>query len=270
MGDRSIAKPMAAENAELGTALIDFFEGLEQGLGTQAFSEVEAARFCRLALIRMSANCRACAAGGRETWADPADVAASEGEQRGRFLLRLVMAKISGLFHVGGHRGALPRSIIDGIDRYLGKLLGQIVYDDLNAISREVIEAAGPYRSDEELVAKVMAMPAGRRFLVDMLARILVRFEHYERARKTAVNIINTRLTPEQSIDFRTFDLVFGALFDDVFDIVRSDEGERIRLDYMIGDGASRTIVEIREQRMAGGDGAAPPRRKPRVRRRAM
>ena len=188
-------------------------------------------------------NCGTCAK-FRGTDADPA--APPKDPRRQRFLLRLVVSQVSSLFF--GTKQVYPRVVVEGLDRYLRKSLGDILYEDLNKEADSLLYRVNT-NDDIELVQRINANSDWRRFADNIRIRVLLRFENFTQARKTFVTVIDNavREQGQGSFEDHNFPILFDALFRDIFEALNSDES-RLRLDYQFGDGTAKKIHSIVDQ----------------------
>ena len=71
----------------------------------------------------------------------PADIVIC-GSRRNRFILRLLVARVSHLFDGrGGWGRQIRRDFLNGFDRYLVQLLGRTLYNQLNDEARDILRA---------------------------------------------------------------------------------------------------------------------------------
>lgn len=170
-----------------------------------------------------------------------------EQGNRSKFLLRLIAGKFSHLFNAPS--GAIfPRNVVAGFDDYLIKLLGEILYEELNDES-ETLLANFHTDDDEEIWKEINETPQHKRFAYNILVRILLRFEDFSWARKNFISIVNN-VTERQSgfiFDENHFCILYQALFSDIFSAVWNDE-ETLKLDFMFGDGTMDLIDRIRDE----------------------
>ncbi len=187
-------------------------------------------------------NCRSC------TLAFDPGVAEERSKRfrdprRQRFLLRLVATRISHLF--AGERAVFPRSVVEGMDNYLRKALGEVIYGEINEETASLLNKITA-KDDDELMDKIRGNPEWKRFYDLILIRILLRFEQFPKAQKTFITIIDRTMQEKSNFTFTDthFPWLFNALFGDIFQQL-NDEEQRLRWDYMFGDGTSRKLELI-------------------------
>jgi hypothetical protein len=179
--------------------------------------------------------------------------------RRNRFLLRLVVSRVSPLF--SGNKAILPRSIIEGLDSYLIKAFGPIIYEELNNEADHILWnlAVG---DDRELWEAINRNPSVRRFADTIFIRILFRFDNFPAGKKIFVSIVDRTMQDRSNFTFTEdhFFAVFEAMFAHLWSEAQS-EGQRIRWDFLFGDGTSSRLIEILKQglgrwlkRKAGGN----------------
>ena len=170
-------------------------------------------------------------------------VKALRDPRRSRFLLRVVVGRVSSLFT--GETAPLPRSLIEGLDRYLKKAFGDMIYGELDAEADELV-----YRincdDDEKMWEAIRSNPQWRRFVDTIFLRILFRFENFPAGKKTFMSIVDRTMQESSPFVFNEehFLLVFEALFSDLWGELQKEE-QRIRWDFMFGDGTSKKIETI-------------------------
>jgi hypothetical protein len=181
-------------------------------------------------------NCRACLHAQREgiTPRDP---------RRTRFLLRLVVSRVSHRF--AGDKATMPRSLIEGVDQYLRKAFGQIIYDELNAEADQILYDLN-IDDDYAMWEHIRKSPPMRRFVDTVFIRILFRFESFPAGKKTFVSIVDRTMQDLSHVSFT--DENFYGVFEDLFSHLwreLKDEEQRLRWDFMFGDGTSKRLVAI-------------------------
>jgi len=163
--------------------------------------------------------------------------------RRNRFLLRLVLSRVSHLF--SGNRAILPRSLIEGLDTYLIKAFGPIIYEELNNEADQILWNlhAG---DDRELWDAINKNPPVRRFVDTIFIRILFRFENFAAGKKTFTSIVDRTMQDKSNFSFNEdhFYAVFESLFSELWTEAQN-EGQRIRWDFLFGDGTSSRLIEI-------------------------
>lgn len=225
-------------NREMMKYLISSFAKLLDPAKQAEFAKISA----QLAAA-IDSNCGTCA---KVRGADPDFTGAPKDPRRQRFLLRLVVSQVSSLFF--GAKPVYPRVVVSGLDAYLRKSLGDILYEDLNKEADNLLYRVNT-NDDIELVQRINANPDWRRFADNIRIRVLMRFENFHQARKTFVAVIDNAVKEQGQGSFEDhhFPVLFDALFRDIFDALNSDE-TLMRLDYQFGDGTARKIHAIVEQ----------------------
>lgn len=145
-----------------------------------------------------------------------AQTATERDTRRNRFLLRLVLSRISPLF--SGNKAILPRSIIEALDTYLIKAFGPIIYEELNNEADQILWnlAVG---DDHQLWDAINRNPPVRRFVDTIFIRILFRFENFQAGKKIFSSIIDRTMQDRSNFSFTEdhFYAVFEALFNDLW-----------------------------------------------------
>ncbi|TCS63054.1 hypothetical protein [Varunaivibrio sulfuroxidans] len=170
-----------------------------------------------------------------------------ETGNRHKFLLRLIAGRFSHLF-AAPKAAIFPRNIVAGFDDYLQKLLGDMLYDELNQEAQLVLSNHAT-DDDQEIWKKIGETERDRRFAYNILIRILLRFSDFTWARKNFISIVNN-VTERQSgfiFDEDHFCLMFNALFSDIFQIIWNDQ-QSLKLDFMFGNGTVDSIDRIRDE----------------------
>jgi hypothetical protein len=169
--------------------------------------------------------------------------------RRNRFLLRLVLSRVSPLF--SGKNAILPRSLIEGLDSYLIKAFGPIIYEELNNEADQILWnlAVG---DDHQLWDAINKNPPVKRFVDTIFIRILFRFENFPAGKKTFISIVDRTMQDKSGVSFTEehFFAVFEAMFSDLW-VEAQNEGQRIRWDFLFGDGTSSKLLEILKQGLA-------------------
>lgn len=179
---------------------------------------------------------------------------AAKDPRRQRFLLRLVAGRISHLFV--GDRAILPRTVVEGMDRYLRKALGDVIYSELNRESELLLEKVG---SDDDRIVweRISETPDWRRFADTILIRILLKFENFQAAKRIFMSVVGMAMNEGGKFQIKDghFHILFEALFGDMAG--RADqESQRILWDYQFGDETGKRLVVIFNR--AKGDRTPP------------
>jgi len=169
-----------------------------------------------------------------------------ESGNRSKFLLRLIAGRFSHLFS-GSDNPIFPREVVMGFDNYLDKLLGEVLYSELNVESQELLSQ---FQTDDdgEIWKMIGQNDRHKRFAYNILIRILLKFEDFEWAKRNFISILNN-VTERRSgflFEDKHFQLLFTALFSDLFRALWDDE-ESIKLDFMFGDGTADRLDSIRD-----------------------
>lgn len=166
--------------------------------------------------------------------------------RRSRFLLRLVVSRVTPLF--SGKTTTLPRSLIDGLDRYLNKAFGQVIYDELNAETNQMLHNLH-VEDDEQMWNSIRKNPQWRRFADTIFIRILLRFENFALGKKTFMHIVDFTMQEQSRFNFTEehFFMVFEALFSELWKDLQ-DADRRLRWDFAFGDGAAKRLDGILAQ----------------------
>jgi len=169
--------------------------------------------------------------------------APTKDTRRNRFLLRLVLSRLSHLF--AGNKAILPRSLTEGIDTYLKKAFGPIIYDELNNEADQILWNLHT-GDDRELWDSINKNPPVRRFVDTIFIRILFRFENFANGKKTFITIVDRTMQDKSNFSFTEdhFFSVFEAMFSDLWTEAQN-EGQRVRWDFLFGDGTSSRLIEI-------------------------
>ncbi len=177
-----------------------------------------------------------------------------EPSRRSKFILRLLIARVSHLFRSGDLAGQrLPREFIRGFDNYLRKLLGSALYSELNDEAKDllnVIEAD----EDTEIWKKIYVNAKYRVFSMNILIKFLEKFENFNRGKRYFMSIINAAVMEDSSdgghledfvMDDGQFSMVFGTMFSDIFKIM-GDEEHTAGFDKTFGGGTWARLDGIR------------------------
>lgn len=166
--------------------------------------------------------------------------------KRSKHLLRILVSCLSMHFPENGESTVLSRSIIAGLDDYLKKLLGEILYDSLNEAARGLLDRI-PNTRDETFREELLADPEGSIFLRTILIRVLLRFENYQKGKEVFMTVISAKQEKEQrKLTGKDFRLTFYCLFEEIFGLLES-ERERLHLDFTFGLGTANAIEEIQK-----------------------
>ena len=178
----------------------------------------------------------------------------SGSERRHKFLLRLLVGKISHLLsdHMG-RRQIIPRAFLNGFDEYLTMLLGDQLYEELNPKAAELLERISS-DDDFHIWRTILSTDEYRSFSYTILAQILLKFRSFARGKRNFMAIVNTvivdMLKAAGKYDGRDvfteghFNLVFATLFSDIFDAVETEEGQGA-IDVLVGEGTSLALRAI-------------------------
>ncbi len=163
--------------------------------------------------------------------------------RRSRFLLRLIVGRVSHLF--AGKNPKLPKSVIEGLDQFFIKAFGPMVYEELNNEADDMFRGI-PSGDDQEMWRLIKATPHWRRFAETILIRILFRFENFPNGKKTFMLIVGRVMQDMSKFTFADahFNMIFSALFADLLHELKTDE-QKLRVDFMFGDGTSAKLVAI-------------------------
>lgn len=163
--------------------------------------------------------------------------------RRARFLLRLIAARISHLFV--GDKAILPRTVAEGVDRYLKKALGDVVYGELNR-EAEALLAKIATDDDKEIWGRIYDNSDWRRFGETILIRILLKFENFPAAKRIFMSVVGMAMSEGSNFQMKDghFHILFEALFGDVAKNVET-EAQRIIWDYQFGEDTGTKLITI-------------------------
>jgi len=183
-------------------------------------------------------NCQACRQSLQQS-----ESGAPRDPRRSRFLLRLVVSRVSHLFV--GDKAVMPRSLIEGLDRYLNKAIGSIMYEELNAEANQLLYNLN-VDDDRQMWDGIRKVPQWRRFVDTVFIRILFRFENFAKGKKTFMSILAMTMEEQSRFAFGDdqFYLVFEALFADLWNQMQHEE-TRIEWDFLFGDGTVKRLEVI-------------------------
>lgn len=179
-----------------------------------------------------------------------AEAAAQQPQQesgnRSKFLLRLIAGRFSHLF-ADPENPVFPREVVMGFDNYLAKLLGEVLYSELNVEAQELLSQ---FQTDDdgEIWKMIAQNDRHKRFAYNILIRILLKFEDFDWAKRNFIAILNNVTERRSGFLFEDthFQLLFTALFSDLFRALWDDE-ESVKLDFMFGDGTADRLDGIRD-----------------------
>ena len=168
-----------------------------------------------------------------------------ETGNRSKFLLRLIAGRFSHLF-ADPENPIFPREVVMGFDNYLAKLLGDVLYSELNVEAQELLSQFTT-DDDGEIWKMIGENDRHKRFAYNILIRILLKFEDFEWAKRNFISILNNVTERKSGFLFEDphFQLLFTALFSDLFRALWDDE-ESVKLDFMFGDGTADRLDGIR------------------------
>ena len=202
-----------------------------------------------------------------------ADADATGTARRAKFVLRLLIARVSHLFKSANKEShqKLPREFIHGFNAYLKKLLGANLYLELNKESKDLL---GMIDSDGDALIwkKIYQNPKCRVFSLSILILFMQKFENFNRGKRYFMSIISASVMGEGArtgledflMDYGQFNMVFGTMFSDIFKIM-GDEKSAGGFDNTFGGGtwASLDLIRTAYQEylvLHSDDGFLPPR----------
>jgi hypothetical protein len=102
---------------------------------------------------------------------------------------------------------------------------------------------------DVQMWAGIRKNVQWRRFVDTIFVRILFRFESFTLGKKTFMNIVNMTMEEQSRFTFdeEQFFAVFEALFIDLWKDLQLED-QRIRWDFLFGDGAAKRLDAILNQ----------------------
>ena len=161
-------------------------------------------------------------------------------DNRSRFLLRLVCASFSGAFSESADY--IPRSIIEGFDRFLEGVFGEtygLLNDKFEFIIQDFTDCP-----DERLWERIFADDFRYHMAIRVLHDLILKFGKYGAEKTFLINAINGEIPPGQRFLFndRHFELVFLSLFYHLHHY--ASENQRL-FDWIYGEGAAETVTEI-------------------------
>lgn len=193
----------------------------------------------------------------------PAPVGQKPVEQgnRSMFLLRLIAGRFSHLF-ADPNNPVFPREVVMGFDNYLMKLLGEVLYGELNVEAEELLSNFATDTDDGLIWKEIGKNDRHKRFAYNILIRILMKFEDFEWAKRNFISILNNVTERKSGFLFEDqhFQLLFTALFSDLFKALWDDE-ESLKLDFMFGEGTADRLDGIRDTFKAYKDQLAAVRK---------
>jgi hypothetical protein len=169
-----------------------------------------------------------------------------ESGNRSKFLLRLIAGRFSHLF-ADPNNPVFPREVVMGFDNYLNKLLGGVLYSELNVEAQELLSYFNT-DDDGEIWREIAKNDRHKRFAYNILIRILLKFEDFDWAKRNFISILNnvTEIKTGFLFEDQHFQLLFTALFSDLFKALWDDESS-MKLDFMFGEGTADRIDGIRD-----------------------
>lgn len=224
-------------NRELMKYLVNAFSGLLDPEKAKQFGPI-GAELDRAVELNCS-NCAISRGFSAGLGTDPAQ----KDARRNRYLLRLVIGHAAPL--IFAEAPLLPRSVVEGMDRYLRKSLGDIIYDELNHEADNLLYRVNT-NDDKEMIVKIYASPEWRRFADNIFIRILLRFENFPQAKRSFINVVSSAMEEfsNENLEEHQFYLLFEALFRNIF-VDLSNEEQTIRWDYLFGEGTTRRLRDI-------------------------
>ena len=176
------------------------------------------------------------------------------GSRRTKFILRLLIARVSHLFEDrGGWGQRLRRDFLRGFDRYLVQLLGKSLYEQMNAEAGDILSVLD-VDEDAEIWRKIYLDENHKVFGFSILIKFLEKFEHFDRGRRSFTSIVNSSIMKDADkgkyldryvLDEGQFMMVFGTMFSDLFSVL-GDADEAEELDSTFGAGTWEKMERIR------------------------
>jgi hypothetical protein len=231
--------PCRKRNGELFRYLLTTFQTLLPPDKAQQFQAIAMELDTAVAT-----NCQTCWISHPSAGGPPA-----HDPRRSRFLLRLVVSRLSSLCI--GKTAIMPRSLIEGLDRYLVKAFGQAMYEESNAEANQILSDLN-IDDDFQMWIGIRKNVQWRRFVDTIFVRILFRFESFTLGKKTFINIVNMTMEEQSRFNFEDeqFYAVFEALFVELWKDLQQED-QRIRWDFLFGDGAAKRLDAILNQGLA-------------------
>lgn len=163
--------------------------------------------------------------------------------RRSRFLLRLVSARVSHLFV--GEAAIFPKTVVEGLDRYLLKALGEIIYRELNNEGQDLFRKIAT-DDDKEICERIQGNVDWRRFADTILIRILLKFENFQAGKRVFMSVIGMAMGATGNFQFKDghFHILWEALFGDVAKSIANEE-QRLYWDYQFGEGTSQKLQKV-------------------------
>ncbi len=180
--------------------------------------------------------------------AAPAKAGPPAGVRRNH-LLRLLTAAYSPMFEppgAGEHWEVLPRRLVGGIQSWLDYALGPQLMTHMNEFAGTILEDIDT-NDDKALWRAATTHPGYGMMVRDILVRLAFKFEDYEVARGKLLTIAINSLREHNRQSWLTegqADQVLYAIFYPLKQAMAQNR-ERIRVDFMLGDGTALRLAEI-------------------------